>query len=331
MAQRRAATPVSGYRVVNAYPHDPDAYTQGLIYRGGFLYESTGRNGQSTLRKVKLETGAVVQQRRIDAAHFAEGLTEWKGRLYQLTWQSKVAFVYDLATFAPVRTLRYPGEGWGLTAAPDGLILSDGTADLRVLDPETFREIRRVTVRDAGVPIDQLNELEFVRGEVWANVWHTDRIARIAPQTGRVVGWIDLSGLMSTYRLEAEAVLNGIAYDAATQRLFVTGKLWPRLFEIQVVVKPAPLTAVPPGRTRTICPVTCAAASLTRALTTRAVSCGDATVPVDDAASSAAFTLAVIQPVSVGPGSTAFTVMCRSASSALSDTVSTSSAALVTA
>jgi glutamine cyclotransferase len=239
LAQRRPATPVSGYRVVNAYPHDPDAYTQGLIYRGGFLYESTGRNGQSTLRKVTLETGAVVQQRRIDHAHFAEGLAEWKGRLYQLTWQSNVAFVYDLASFAPVRTLRYPGEGWGLTAAPEGLILSDGTADLRVLDPETFREIRRVTVRDAGVPIDQLNELEFVRGEVWANVWHTDRIARIAPQTGRVVGWIDLSGLMATYRLDAEAVLNGIAYDAATQRLFVTGKLWPRLFEIQVVAKPA--------------------------------------------------------------------------------------------
>jgi len=235
LAQRRAATPVSGYRVVNAYPHDPDAYTQGLIYRGGFLYESTGRNGVSTLRKVKLETGAVLQQRHVDSQYFAEGLTEWKGRLFQLTWQSNVAFVYDLASFEPVRTLRYPGEGWGLTGTPEGLILSDGTADLRVLDPGTFREIRRVTVRDAGVPIDQLNELEFVRGEVWANVWHTDRIARIAPQTGRVVGWIDLSGLMSTYRLEAEAVLNGIAYDAATQRLFITGKLWPRLFEIQVV------------------------------------------------------------------------------------------------
>jgi glutamine cyclotransferase len=235
LAQRRPATPVAGYRVVKAYPHDPGAYTQGLIYRGGFLYESTGRNGQSTLRKVTLETGAVVQQRRIGPEHFAEGLTEWKGRLYQLTWQSNVAFVYDLATLAPVRTLRYPGEGWGLTGTPEGLILSDGTADLRVLDPETFREIRRITVRDAGAPIDQLNELEFVRGEVWANVWHTDRIARIAPETGRVVGWIDLSGLMSTYRLDAEAVLNGIAYDAATQRLFVTGKLWPRLFEIQIV------------------------------------------------------------------------------------------------
>ena len=237
-AQRRApTTPVSGYRVVKAYPHDPGAYTQGLIYRGGFLYESTGQNGRSTLRKVKLETGEVLQQRRIDNAHFAEGLTEWKGRLFQLTWQSNVAFVYDLATFAPVKTLKYPGEGWGLTAGPDSLILSDGTADLRFLDPVTFKELRRVTVREGQAAIDQLNELEFVRGEVWANVWHTDRIARIDPRTGRVVGWLDLSGLMSMYRLDAEAVLNGIAYDAASQRLFVTGKNWPKLFEIQIVPK----------------------------------------------------------------------------------------------
>jgi len=207
----------------------------GHVFRDGVLYESTGRNGKSTLRKVKLETGAVLQQRTVDPAHFAEGLAEWKGRLFQLTWQSNVAFVYDLATFNPVKTLRFPGEGWGLAASPEGLILSDGSADLRVLEPDTFKELRRVTVRDGGQAIDQLNELEFVRGEVWANVWHTDRIARIAPQTGRVVGWIDLSGLMSTYRLEEEAVLNGIAYDAAAQRLFVTGKLWPRLFEIQVV------------------------------------------------------------------------------------------------
>lgn len=238
-AQRRAPTPVSGYRVVKSYPHDANAYTQGLIFRGGFLYESTGQHGQSTLRKVKLETGEVLQQRRIDSAHFAEGLTEWKGRLFQLTWQSNVAFVYDLATFAPVTTLKYPGEGWGLTAGPDSLILSDGTADLRFLDPATFKEIRRVTVRDGGTAIDQLNELEFVRGEVWANVWHTDRIARIDPRTGRVTGWIDLSGLMSMYRLDAESVLNGIAYDPASQRLFVTGKMWPKLFEIQVVPKPA--------------------------------------------------------------------------------------------
>jgi glutaminyl-peptide cyclotransferase len=236
-AQRAAAsaTPVSGYRVVNAYPHDPDAYTQGLIFRDGVLYESTGRNGKSTLRKVKLETGAVLQQRTIDPAHFAEGLAEWKGRLFQLTWQSNVAFVYDLTTFNPVKTLRFPGEGWGLAASPEGLILSDGTADLRVLEPESFHELRRVTVRDGGQAIDQLNELEFVRGEVWANVWHTNRIARIAPRTGRVVGWIDLSGLMGMYRLDPEAVLNGIAFDAASGRLFVTGKLWPKLFEIQVV------------------------------------------------------------------------------------------------
>jgi glutaminyl-peptide cyclotransferase len=234
-AQRRAPTPVSGYRVIKAYPHDPDAYTQGLIYRGGFLYESTGQNGRSTLRKVKLETGEVLQQRRVDNAHFAEGLAEWKGRLFQLTWQSNVAFVYDLATLAPVKTLKYPGEGWGLTSGPDSLILSDGTADLRFLDPTTFKELRRVTVRDGGAAIDQLNELELVRGEVWANVWHTDRIARIDPRTGRVTGWIDLSGLMSMYRLDAEAVLNGIAYDPASQRLFVTGKNWPKLFEIQVV------------------------------------------------------------------------------------------------
>jgi glutamine cyclotransferase len=238
-AQRRAPTPVSGYRVVKAYPHDANAYTQGLIFRAGFLYESTGQHGQSTLRKVKLETGEVLQQRRIDNAHFGEGLAEWKGRLFQLTWQSNVAFVYDLATFAPVTTLKYPGEGWGLTAGPDSMILSDGTADLRFLDPSTFKELRRVTVRDGGAPIDQLNELEFVRGEVWANVWHTDRIARIDPRTGRVTGWIDLSGLMSMYRLDAEAVLNGIAYDPASQRLFVTGKNWPKLFEIQVVPKPA--------------------------------------------------------------------------------------------
>ena len=239
-AQRQAAaaaTPVSGYKVVNAYPHDPDAYTQGLIFRDGVLYESTGRNGKSTLRKVKLETGAVLQQRTVDPAHFAEGLAEWKGKLFQLTWQSNVAFVYDLATFNPVKTLRYQGEGWGLAASPEGLILSDGSADLRILEPDTFKELRRITVRDAGQPIDQLNELEFVRGEVWANVWHTNRIARVAPATGRVVGWIDLSGLMGMYRLDAEAVLNGIAYDPASQRLFVTGKLWPKLFEIKVVPK----------------------------------------------------------------------------------------------
>ncbi len=224
------------FRVVKSYPHDTSAYTQGLIYRNGFLFESTGRNGQSTLRKVQLETGEVVQQHRVDAAYFAEGLAEWNGQLVQLTWQSNIAFVYDMATFSMRRTFRYAGEGWGLTRDQQGFILSDGTDQLRFLHPDTFREVRRVTVTDGGAPVRDLNELEYIRGEVYANIWHTDRIARISPESGRVLRWIDLSGLMATgYRLDPEAVLNGIAYDAATNRLFVTGKLWPRLFEIEAV------------------------------------------------------------------------------------------------
>jgi glutamine cyclotransferase len=233
--------PVDSFKVVNAYPHDRSAYTQGLIYREGFLFESTGLNGQSTLRKVKLETGEVLQQHRLDSKHFGEGLAAWKGQLVQLTWQSNVAFVYDLLTFAPRQTFSYRGEGWGLTEDGKQFVLSDGTEQLRFLDPETFREIRRVTVKDGTTPIRDLNELEFVRGEIYANVWHTDRIARISPQTGQVTGWIDLRGLMSTgYRLDPEAVLNGIAYDAAANRLFVTGKLWPRLFEIKITRRGAP-------------------------------------------------------------------------------------------
>lgn len=228
-------TPVLGYRVVNVFPHDPAAFTQGLLFKDGFLFESTGRHGESTLRKVRLETGEVVQRRQIDRAHFAEGLTEWSGRLIQLTWRSNVAFVYDLATFAPVTTFSFPGEGWGLTHDDRALILSDGSATLRFLDPTTFRETRRVVVKDGAKAVDELNELEYVRGEVFANVWHTDRIARISPQTGRVNGWIDLRGLLSGFRLDQEAVLNGIAYDPARNRLFVTGKLWPRLFEIEIV------------------------------------------------------------------------------------------------
>ena len=233
---RSSGPPVHGYRVVNAYPHDPNAYTQGLIWRDGFLYESTGQHGRSSIRKVKLETGEVIQRRDVDRAHFGEGLAEWKGELIQLTWQSEIAFVYDLVTFAPRRTFRYRGEGWGLTHDARRFILSDGSDQLRFLDPATFAETGRLSVKAGNVPVDQLNELEFVRGEIWANVWHSNRIARIAPQTGRVTSWVDLSGLMSSgYRLDPEAVLNGIAFDPATGRLFVTGKLWPRLFEIQVV------------------------------------------------------------------------------------------------
>jgi glutaminyl-peptide cyclotransferase len=228
--------PIDTFRVVNAYPHDPTAYTEGLVYREGFLFESTGLDGHSTLRKVKLETGEVVQQHRLDKAYFAEGLAEWSGQLVQLTFRTNVAFVYDLATLAPRRTFGYTGEGWGLTRDREGFILSDGTDQLRFLHPEPFREVRRVTVTDQGAPVRNLNELEYVRGEVYANVWLTDRIARVAPQSGRVSGWIDLQGLMATMgRLDAEAVLNGIAYDADGNRLFVTGKHWPRLFQIEVI------------------------------------------------------------------------------------------------
>jgi glutamine cyclotransferase len=232
----QAATPVDTYRVVRAYPHDPAAYTQGLIYRDGFLYESTGLNGRSSLRKVRLDTGEVIQQHRVDQVHFAEGLAEWKGQLIQLTWQSNIAFVYDINSFSARTTLSYPGEGWGLTHDGKQFVLSDGTDQLRFLDSDTFREIRRVGVSDRGVRVRDLNELEYIRGEVYANVWHTDRIARISPQTGAVIRWIDLRGLMSAgYRLDSEAVLNGIAHDAPNNRLFVTGKLWPRLFEIQII------------------------------------------------------------------------------------------------
>lgn len=232
-AVQRATVPMFRYEVVRSYPHDPEAFTQGLIYRDGFLYESTGLNGRSSLRKVRLETGEVVQRRAVDTRYFAEGLTDWGSRLLQLTYTTNVAFVYDLTTFALQDTFTYAGEGWGLTHDATRLIMSDGTSSLRFLDPESRRETGRVTVRADGSPVTFLNELEWIRGQVYANVWQTNRIAIIAPATGGVTGWLDLTGLLpATYA--GHDVLNGIAYDAAADRLFVTGKLWPRLFEIKV-------------------------------------------------------------------------------------------------
>jgi glutamine cyclotransferase len=229
-----------GYRVVHAYPHDQHAFTQGLIYLDGHLYESTGIQGQSSLREEDLETGRILRMQLVPDQYFAEGLTDWKDTLIQLTWQSHVAFIYDRATFRLLRTLHYEGEGWGLTHDAKALILSDGTATLRFFDPETFKETRRITVTDHGKPVKYLNELEYIHGEIYANVWHSDGIARIAPATGRVIGWIDLKGLIPRDQLaNDEAVLNGIAYDAAHNRLFVTGKLWPKVFEITVVPESA--------------------------------------------------------------------------------------------
>ena len=224
------------YRIVHTYPHDPQAYTQGLIYEGGYLYESTGLNGRSSLRMVNLEDGRVLQKAIVPSQYFAEGLTSWGSTLIQLTWQLHIAFVYDRFSFRQLRTFEYSGEGWGLTQDGKNLILSDGTATLRFFDPATFHEVRRITVTDAGAPVTELNELEYVHGQIYANVWQTDRIARISPATGKVVGWIDLAGLLpEDQRSDAEAVLNGIAFDPEHDRLFVTGKLWPKLFEIKVV------------------------------------------------------------------------------------------------
>jgi glutaminyl-peptide cyclotransferase len=230
--------PVAGYRVVRVFPHDPQAFTQGLAYADGAIYEGTGLNGRSSIRKVRLENGEVLQIQKIEAQYFGEGITVLGNRLFALTWQSGVGFIYDRASLTRAGTFTYRGEGWGLTHDGARLIMSDGTAYLRFLDRATQKETGRVQVRDAGVPVEHLNELEYVKGEVFANVWQTDRIVRISPKTGRVTGWIDLGGLLSPREAQNVDWLNGIAYDAASDRLFVTGKLWPKLFEIVIVPKP---------------------------------------------------------------------------------------------
>ena len=232
-----APPPAFGYQVVRSFPHDRAAFTQGLIFRNGFLYEGTGLFGRSGIRKVKLETGEVLQSKPLGAQYFGEGITDWNGALIQITWQSEVGFVYDMNTFDQTKTFSYKGEGWGITHDDTRLIMSDGQTEgaLRFLDPVTLKETGRIIVRDARGPVEHLNELEYVKGEIYANIWQADRIARISPKDGRVTGWIDLSGLLSPAERASTDVMNGIAYDAAGDRLFVTGKLWPRVFEIRLV------------------------------------------------------------------------------------------------
>jgi glutamine cyclotransferase len=228
-------TPVYTYKILNIYPHDQKAFTEGLVFEDGYLYEGTGIQGESTLRKVELETGKVLKIYHLPTQFFGEGVTIWDNTLIQLTWQSRIGFVYDKESFLLLREFAYPTEGWGITHDGKHLIMSDGTATLYFLNPETFEEVRRIEVRDAGGLVTYLNELEYIQGEIYANVWLTNRIAIITPETGRVVGWIDLEGLLSKEdRLQPVDVLNGIAYDATRDRLFVTGKYWPKLFEIKL-------------------------------------------------------------------------------------------------
>lgn len=224
------------YEVINEFPHNPDAFTQGLAYQDGVLYEGTGRRGHSTVRRVDLATGEILQVHDLPAHLFGEGIALHDGSIVQLTWQARAGIVYDAATLQPLRQFTYPTEGWGITSDGKRLIMSDGTSTLYFWDPATFEEIGRIEVRDADGPVTRLNELEYIDGEVYANVWQTDRIARIDPDSGAVVGWINLLGLLGPEDRAAPVdVLNGIAYDRDGERLFVTGKLWPKLFEIKLI------------------------------------------------------------------------------------------------
>jgi glutamine cyclotransferase len=236
LQQTPAAVPVQVAEVTASFPHDPQAFTQGLFFADGQLYESTGVAGRSTLRKVRLTDGKVLQSASIPPDQFGEGSTAWRSEIISLTWQHGIAHRWDRATLRHKGSVRYSGEGWGLTGNGRSLILSDGTSTLRVLDPATFKEQRRIAVTAGGRPLDMLNELEWVSGEIWANIWKTGLIARIDPASGAVKGWIDLTALARlNIGRDPEAVPNGIAYEPRSKRLFVTGKLWSKLYEIKLV------------------------------------------------------------------------------------------------
>jgi glutamine cyclotransferase len=228
--------PLYTYKIVNTYPHDRNAFTQGLVFEDGILYEGTGLHGQSTLRKVELKTGDILRILTLPAQFFGEGVTIYGNKLIQLTWQSHVGFIYDKESFELLQEFNYSTEGWGITHDGKRLIMSDGTSTLHFLDPETFQEIGQIEVYDRNGPVTKLNELEYVQGEIYANIWKTDRVARIAPLTGQVMGWIELKNILSpedrNHRVDA---LNGIAYDAKNDRLFVTGKFWPKIIEIKMI------------------------------------------------------------------------------------------------
>lgn len=228
--------PVYTYKVINTYPHDRSAFTEGLVFEDGVLYEGTGLQGYSTLRRVKLETGEILQICKLPPQFFGEGITIYRNKIIQLTWQSNIGFVYDKYSFKLLKEFNYPNEGWGITHNGKHLIMSDGTETLHFLDPETFEEVSQIEVSANDIPITRINELEYIQGEIYANIWHTERIARIDPLTGQVIGWIDLKGILSSKDdSKTVDVLNGIAYDTKNNRLFVTGKFWPKLFEIELI------------------------------------------------------------------------------------------------
>jgi glutamine cyclotransferase len=230
--------PMYTYKTINSWPHDNTSFTEGLVIKNGILYESVGLNGSSSLRLVDLETGTVKTKVDLPAEYFAEGITVLDGKIYQLTWRNNKGFIYDQGSLSQLAEFSYPGEGWGLTDDGRSLIMSNGTNVITFLSPHTFQIEKVIKVMDDDKPLVNLNELEYVKGEIFANIWHSDKIVRIDPGSGRILGWIDLTGLYpSEDRSGKEAVLNGIAYDQTSDRLFVTGKLWPRLFEIQLEMK----------------------------------------------------------------------------------------------
>jgi len=230
--------PISAIKVINIYPHDSNAFTQGLLHYNGFLYESTGLNGKSTLRKVNIQSGKVLQEFKLDQNYFAEGITIHANKIYQLTWQNNIVFVYDLLSFKLLNNFSYPGEGWGITTGGKNLFMSNGTAVIDCIDPEHFTVVRKINVHDGNTEIGNLNELEFIRGEIWANIFMENIIARISPLTGEVLGWVDLSPLYDLLPVNCRVdVLNGIAYDQDNNRIFVTGKFWPKTFEVKVLIK----------------------------------------------------------------------------------------------
>jgi glutamine cyclotransferase len=235
-AESQQPAPVQGYTVVARYPHSTSSYTEGFFYRNGMFYEGTGLEGRSALLVIQPRTGKPIKSVKLPPEYFGEGIVDWGPYLYEWTWKSHVCFVYDRESLRLVKRLTYEGQGWGMTRTNKQLITSNGSANLTFRDPKTFRPVRSIEVHDGQFIIDQLNELEFIRGEIYANIWHSERIARISPLDGHVIGWIDLTGLLTMQdRVDGESVLNGIAYDAQQDRIFVTGKQWPSVFQIKVI------------------------------------------------------------------------------------------------